>query len=203
MQELNKNNKGKMMANIIFEIGDYSSDGHNYCAEFMVKMNKTVEEAREIHFVENEFFQNLCSKYLQNYVYVHELYQLLLKRMSHEEAMEFLIKFNNEQEAEILIDNDEKVDLISVVEEDYHTLSIYDPKTMLNLWLMLLKVIDSSVEYEVISVAMSKYYIKYKGYPAQCDGTMNFCGHDKEGRYLYSPGYGIWNTNAESEFCND
>lgn len=192
------------MANVIFEIGDSSCDGHNFCAEFMVTVNKSLKELREIHLQENHFIASLCSEYRKNYIYINELYNFLIKRISHEEVLVFLNKFANEHTIEILIENDddEKVKEISIKEEEYHTFRINEPLQMLHLWLRILKVIDSTLEYKIISEAMSRYFIKYKGYPEKSDGTIEFHGPNEQGCYLNSPGYGVWTTNESQEFCN-
>lgn len=188
------------MSNIIFEIGDWSSDGHSFSAQFMVKVNKSIEELREIHFQENEFIGSLAREYDEDYIYVSTLYDFIAERTSHEKAIEILEKFAQEQDTEVLIENDEEVEKMSVEEEDYHTFHMYSPEAMLHIWLILLKVIDDSLEYEVISEAMSRYQVKYKGYPAKPDSTMHAYGVDEKGRHLSTPGYGVWGDSGDTEF---
>lgn len=188
------------MSNIIFEIGDWSSDGHSFSAQFIVKVNKSIRELREIHFQENEFIGSLAREYNENYIYVSTLYDFIAERTTHEKAIEILEKFVKEQDTEVLIENDEEVEKMSFEEEEYHTFHMYSPKAMLHIWLILLKVIDDSLEYEVISDAMSEHYIKYKGYPVKPDGKMHASGFDEKGRHLLTPGYGIWSDCDDMEF---
>ena len=188
------------MFNIIFEIGDWSGDGHSFSAQFLVKVNKNLEDLREIHFRENEFIGSLCREYNENYIYVSALYNFITEKTSHEKAIELLEKFKNEQDTEVLIENEDEVETMSVDENDCHTFHMYDAEAMLNIWLMILKVIDNSLEYEVISPSMSRYYIKYKGYPKKSDGEIHFYGHDKKDRHLKTPGYGIWTGDEDMEY---
>lgn len=189
------------MYNILFDIGDYSCDGHNYYATFMVKSNKTDEELQKIHLKENDFIGSLCEDYEENYIYIYELYNFLIQYLSPEKAMNFLNDFTKETDTKILVDNDfdDEVTEMSIEEEDYHSIHMNNAKSMLDMWLRLLKVIDNTFEYEIISEAMSSYYIKYKGYPVEPSGKMiprNYNG-------MKIPGYGVWKSDDDSEFHHD
>ena len=55
-----------MIYEIIFELGDWSKDGHNQSDKFKIKSNKPVEELRELHFkfCEQHFeIGDMCSEY--------------------------------------------------------------------------------------------------------------------------------------------
>lgn len=196
------------MANIIFEVGDWSGDGHSYCAEFIVEVNKKLEELREIHFKENDFIGSLCAEYDESYLTVDSLYEFISEKTSPEKAIALINDFikNENGNVEIYADFDKEEyinpDNISFKEEDEHTIFFFYPESMLNIWLMLLKVIDDSLEYKIVSEAMSKYYIKYKGYPVEPDGTMHFYGYDDKNRHLKTPGYGVWSGDGDTEFYN-
>lgn len=187
------------MSNIVFEIGDYSCDGHNFYATFLVKSNKTDKELQAIHMKENEFIGSLCAEYEEDYIYINELYQFLIKYLSHDKAMEFLHTFEKEEDTEVLIENEDEVEKMSIEEEDYHTFHMYDPAAMLGMWLRLLKVIDNTFEYEVISEAMSSYYIRYKGYPAEPDGEMI----SRRPSGMKIPGCGVWDGSSDMEFYHE
>lgn len=110
-----------------FAIGDWSGDGHSMCDKFRVKVNKTTQEVREIHFEfeanHHNLLSNLCSEY-------QEL-----------EIRDYLIE--------------ELVDMGFLSQEDDILVYVNDkdrpkPEEILNLWLALLKFQDSSFEYEVI-----------------------------------------------------
>lgn len=194
------------MANIIFEVGDWSGDGHAYSAQYLVEVNKSLEQLREIHFKENHFIGSLCKEYEENYIYVNTLYEFIFDKTNHEKAVELINNFikNENGEVEVHVDNDSdeniELDNISYKLEDEHTITIHYPDSMLNLWLMLLKVIDDSLQYKVLAGPMSQYYIKYKGYPVEPDGTMHFYGYDKQNRHLDTPGYGVWSSDNDTEY---
>lgn len=186
------------MFNTLFEIGDYSCDGHNFFATFLVKSNKTAQELQNVHMKENEFIGSLCSEYEQDYIYIYELYKFLLSYMTPEKALEFLNAFAKEADTEVLIENEDEVEQMSVEEEEYHTFHMYSPTAMLEMWLRLLKVVDNSVEYEIISEPMSSYMIKYKGYPEKPDGEMI----PRQYSGMKVPGYGVWDGDGDMEFCH-
>jgi hypothetical protein len=54
------------MNEIVFELGDWSDDGHGKSDKYKLKTNKTVEELRELHFKFCEqYFEigEMCSEY--------------------------------------------------------------------------------------------------------------------------------------------
>lgn len=192
------------MANIIFEIGDWSGDGHSHSAEFLVKSNKGIKELRKVHLKENQFIGSLCSDYEDNKIAIFVLYEFFTKYMSEEKAKEEIKSLIERIDTEILDYSDineewvEDISKISFEEEDEHFLHMYSQEAMLEIWLKLLKVIEPSFEYEIISEPMSRYYIKYKGYPDKVDGEFHHYGYI-DGTHIDTPGYGTWSCD-ESEF---
>lgn len=196
------------MQNIIFEVGDWSADGHGFCAEYIVEVNKDLNQLREIHFKENDFIGSICAEYDENYINVYTLYEFIAEKTSPEKAIELLKAFikNEDGNVEIYVDNDKdeyiEPEKISFKEEDNHTITLFYADSMLNIWLMLLKVIDDSLEYKVVAGPMSQYFVKYKGYPVEPNGTMHFYGYDSKNRHLKTPGYGVWDGDGDMEYCN-
>lgn len=192
------------MTNIIFEIGDWSGDGHSYSAEFLVKSNKDIKELRKVHLKENQFIGSLCSDYEDNKIAIFVLYEFFTKYMSEEKAKEEIKSLIESIDTEILDCSDineewiEDISKVSFAEEDEHFFHMYSQTAMLEIWLKLLEVIDPSFEYEIISEPMSRYYIKYKGYPDKVDGEFHHYGYI-DGTHIDTPGYGTWSCD-ESEF---
>jgi len=202
---------------IIFPIGDWSCDGHNSYADFLVKSEKPLQEVRETHLKENVFIGSLCSDYEDNKIEVQCLYEFLIDYIGEEEAKNVLQKLVNsnfklideEQEFNRLIGavglakqsiKDSEIKLsFNNNEDNLQFLVIDTPEQMLIIWITILNVINSELKLEIASKAMSAYYIKYKGYPYKPSGDINFCGYDDKGRHLNTPGYGIW-KDYEGEF---
>jgi hypothetical protein len=185
---------------IIFPIGDWSGDGHSCCADFLVKSEKTLDEVREVHFKENGFIGSLCEEYDDNKINIHYLYEFLIDYVSENEAKEIIEKF---VETGMELNDDNETDNIELTfdfeKNDSQFFTIYYPNEMLNIWLTILNIIDPTLKLEVASEAMSYYYIKYKGYPYEPVGNINFYGYDNKSRHLDTPGYGIW-QDYEGEF---
>lgn len=192
------------MTNIIFEIGDWSSDGHSYYAEFLVKSNKKIDELRKVHLKENKFIGSLCSDYEDNHIYVSVLFDFFKKYMTQEKAKEEIKELIKNMDTEVLDFSDineewiENIEEVSFEEDDEHVLHMYSQTAMLEVWLKLLQVIEPSFEYSIISEPMSRYFIKYKGYPDKVDGTFHHYGYI-DGTHIDTPGYGTWSCD-ESEF---
>lgn len=187
---------------IIFPVGDWSGDGHSCCADFLVKSEKSLEEVREIHFKENDFIGSLCEEYDDNKINIHYLYEFLIEYMSEDDAKVFITKM---VDSGLELNDHNETDNIKLTfdfeNDNSQYFTIFYPDEMLNIWLSILNVIDPTLKLEVASEAMSSYYIKYKGYPHEPVGNINFYGQDDKGRHLDTPGYGIW-QDYEGEFYN-
>jgi hypothetical protein len=185
---------------IIFPVGDWSGDGHSCCADFLVKSEKSLQEVREVHFKENDFIGSLCKEYDDNKINIHYLYEFLVEYMCEDDAKLFITKM---VDSELELNDDDETHNIQLTfdfeNNDTQHFVIYYPEEMLNVWINILNVIDPSLKLEVASEGMSQYYIKYKGYPHEPSGDINFYGYDNKNRHLETPGYGIW-QDYEGEF---
>lgn len=196
------------MKNIIFEIGDWSSDGHGYSAEFLVRINKELNELRQVHLKENEFIGSLCSSYEDNQIKLSKLFLFLKKYMDEKKAKEELKILIQNIDVKVLDLNDidekciEDIENVSFNDEDEQVLDIYSQTTMLEIWLKLLKVIEPSFEYKIISKPMSHSYIKYKGYPEIVDGKFHYYGYIG-GNHIDTPGYGTWSFDDNEFYHGD
>lgn len=110
-----------------FPIGDWSGDGHDRCEYFQYRVNKTVEELREIHFAFEErsqkFLEKLCAKYQDPSMHEHQIEKLM----------------------DIGFISDETE--VSKYVADTNYLSW---KEMADLWLALLKFQEPTLEYEYV-----------------------------------------------------
>jgi hypothetical protein len=203
-----------MTNHIIFPIGDWSCDGHNCYAEFLVSSEKSLEDVREAHFKENAFIGSLCQEYEDNKIDIRNLYDFFLEYVTEDEAKSIITGFISDDVE--LTDEEEEFNSISYRFKSWETqklkldfefkdednpqlLVIHYPQDMLKIWITILNVINPELKLEIASEAMSHYYIKYKGYPHEPVGDINFYGYDKQNRHLNTPGYGIW-KDYEGEF---
>lgn len=163
----------------IFPIGDPSGDGHAYVAEYMVKSDASLKEVRETHF-QHHWIGEICSEYQDNTLSIDFFEDIFA---NYQEVMNHLIHKHdlNNEEDEVTINHD----------------------AMIDIWILLLNHFNPKLNLEIVSPAMSKYYIKYKGYPFPKDDDINFSGYDKKGRHLKCPGYGVWNDYSHAEFYLD
>lgn len=192
-----------MQHTILFEVGDWSGDGHSFCAEFLVDANKPLQDVREIHFKENDFFGRLCADYSENTFSVYDLFSVFAKYMPESQAIELVREVAKDQSLDVLDVDDElisDVSKISVLEEDEQLFQVCEPVGILRVWLTVLKVIDPSLTVTIETEAMSKYFVKYKGYPKQPEGSIHFYGFDDKQRHLQTPGYGVWSCEESNEF---
>lgn len=191
------------MANILFEIGDWSGDGHNTSAEFIVQTNKTLKEVRSIHLKENDFIGSLCSDYEDSCISLSMLIDFLGEYLTKDQIKKFIINIaeNEDNNTEVdYLSNPAFVQMAENVEEvlEDEVIVVSTPTFMLTIWLELLKVIDPSFEYQILTEPMSPYYIKYKGYPETHVGTIHYGGFINN-VHLLTPGYGIW-SGEDTEF---
>lgn len=202
---------------IIFPIGDWSCDGHNCYADFLVKSEKTLDAVREAHLKENSFIGSLCKDYEDNKIEVQFLYEFLTEYINEVEAKNILqsfiesgielsdenAQFNNLVKSAKLhssnIEQEVKLNFNHIDGDNSQFFVIYTPEEMLNIWITILNVINPDLKLEIASEALSSYYIKYKGYPHEPSGNINFYGYDVQNRHLDTPGYGIW-QDYEGEF---
>ena len=153
---------------------------------------------------------------MKDKIEVFKLYDFLTKYFSEEEAQNKIkslidngVELSDEelefQEMESRFKNTKceyQVQLSFEEDENCQSLVIDDPKVMLDVWLMCLNAIEPSLNLEVASEALSQYFIKYKGYPHEPEGTINYYGYDTQKRHLETPGYGVWEDHA-GEFYHD
>lgn len=189
---------------MVFPVGDWSVDGHGVCAEFMIKSNKPLQEVREVHLSQNDFIGSIAKDYGQNYVAYNYLLEGLLEKegVTEESVQQYLSELFQKQGLE-LYDFDEEISKYSSYtcpEEEEPTWVIDSPEQMISIWISILNWFDSALELEVVSEAMSQYYVKYKGYPYKSEGDIQFYGFDKKNRHLNTPGYGVWVDYDGGEF---
>lgn len=189
---------------MVFPIGDWSVDGHGVCAEFMIKSNKPLQEVREVHLSQNDFIGSIAEDYGQNYVPYSYLFDGLLEKegATEESVQTYLAELFQTQEL-ALYDFDEEISKYSSYtcpEEEEPTWVIDFPEQMIGIWIAILNWFDSDLKLEVVSEAMSQYYVKYKGYPYKSEGDIQFYGYDKQNRHLNTPGYGVWVDYDGGEF---
>lgn len=189
---------------IIFPIGDWSCDGHNSYADFLVRSEKSLEEVREAHFKENEFIGSLCKEYEDNKIEVQSLYYFFIKYVCEDDSKAIITKLVDSGISVTNDDESENVKLSLNFDDDDNpqSLIIDSPDDMLLVWISILNVINPSLQLETSSEAMSSYYIKYKGYPHKPVGNINLYGFDEQNRHLETPGYGIW-LDHSGEFYHD
>lgn len=189
---------------MVFPVGDWSVDGHGVCAEFMIKSNKPLQEVREVHLSQNDFIGSIAKDYGQNYVAYNYLLEGLLEKegVTEESVQQYLSELFQKQGLE-LYDFDEEISKYSSYtcpEEEEPTWVIDSPEQMISIWISILNWFDSTLGLEVVSEAMSQYYVKYKGYPYKSEGDIQFYGFDKKNRHLNTPGYGVWVDYDGGEF---
>lgn len=186
------------MNNYIFPVGDWSGDGHAFVAEFVVQSPKSIEEIRETHFA-NAWIGDLCSEYEDDKIYFGIFEDLddsqkgiqFLKEM----VLEHKLNCDGLKGDGTFVDDEALMDCD--IDMDYHS--------MIKVWVYLLNSFNPELQLKIVSGALSKYEIKYKGYGVdKIDGDIHFCGYDDKGRHLNLPGYGVWKGH-EMEFylaCN-
>ena len=208
------------MEKIIFPIGDWSFDGHAFLANFLVESNWDVQSVREIHFLENDFFANLCVNYGDNEVDLVELYSfvqkysktpvkffgnILSKLMEH---VQFdILNSPNLNETEFfnfLLNETEKNYKEGLVEEILIDMSCSNGEAMVILWTELLMLIEKAQEghnpNNSLSLVVSSQPMGYGDDVSKDIPTINFYGFDKNNRRLHTPGYGIWSCDEMDFF---
>lgn len=214
-----------MPYHFIFPVGDWSGDGHAYVAEFMVKSDAPLEELRETHFA-NHWLGDVCSEYEDNKIsfsLLHDAfgqagvqfgYELAKKHSLNIESDQF--EFSPDELTFDLLTQELKLkeetvkkypSFVNIDHEDLiNELSLeMDYNAVIDFWVFALNYYNNKLNLEVVSPAMSKYYIKYKGLPFPSDGDISFYGYDDNKRHLNTPGYGVWDCDGDSEFylnCN-
>lgn len=189
----------------IFPIGDWSGDGHSFVAEFLVKGEVSLQKVREIHF-QNDWIGKICSEYDNNSLPASVVYNF----PNPEEAKKFLVELLNKHGSNVVkdlkdIEHDEVFNYLNMPDDQAQLDDIditMDYNSLIDFWIFALNQFDENLKLEVVSVAMSPYYIKYKGYPVakeEIEGNINFYGRDNQGRHLSTPGYGVWSCD-ETEF---
>ncbi len=203
----------------LFPIGDWSCDGHSCYADFIVKSEKPLEDVRKAHLKENFFIGSLCSEYQDNRIEIFNLYNFLIQYISEDAAKnkikhlidsgielideEFEFRKMESRYSKTAKQNDYKVVLsFDEDEENPKYIVVSEPEQMLEIWLLCLNVIDTNLNLEAASEALSQYSIKYKGYPHKPTGSINFYGFNEENIHLNTPGYGIWDDHC-GEFYHD
>lgn len=190
----------------IFPVGDWSGDGHAYVAEFLVKGDKSLQEIRETQF-SNDWIANICKDYDENYINLDILENFNNKEKAKLFLKELIQKHN--LKIEVFYKKEIEVDeLFNEMNEPEDVEIFLDYNSLVELWVYALNDANPELSLEVASEAMSKYYIKYKGYPVKKEeivGYICFSGFDEKGRHLESPGYGVWKDIEDEEFnlgCN-
>jgi hypothetical protein len=216
-----------MPYHFIFPIGDWSGDGHAFVAEYMVKSDGTLKDVRETHFA-NAWLGEICSEYNDN-----KLGVFFFENSFGKAGVQFAFELAKKHGLNILFNDDEycdedfTFDLLTMklkfkdeaLEKSHHsTLKTEQDNyedflndlclemnhdALIEFWIFALNFYNSSLNLEIVSPAMSKYYIKYKGLPFPSDGEINFYGYDENKRHLNTPGYGVWSGDEESEFYLD
>lgn len=192
---------------MLFPVGDYSCDGHNCYAKYVVQSEQPVESIVAAHKREEAFLGSLCSEYENNKIDVYGLYVFLLKYLDETQSVSFLQSLVDGGIE--LIDDDEEFERLfnkkhtpkeislSVIEDEDNMqyLIIDNTDQMLEVWLKLLNTINPDLGITRASEALSEYSIKYKGYPHTIDGKITDFVRD-------TPGYGVW-IDYQGEFHND
>lgn len=187
-----------MAFHFIFPIGDWSGDGHACVAEYMVRSEASLAQVRETHFA-NHWIGDLCSEYEDNQVDVS-----LFINQNESEGRDFALRLVEVHDLTVIGERGEEYhfDTIKLHEFDTMTLEL-NHDAMIDVWVWLLNNVNDTLKLEIVSPAMSQYYIKYKGYPYPVDGEIHYYGYDEQQRHLNTPGYGVWNDSYESEFYLD
>jgi len=188
----------------IFPVGDWSGDGHAYVADFLIKGEKPLQDVRETHF-ENNWIANICNDYDENYITI----EILENFKNKEKTKDFILTLIKKHNLSVMAFYEKNVEVENLFNEEYDDVEItLNYNSLIELWVYALNDANPELKLEVISEAMSKYYIKYKGYPVEkekIEGSIVFSGFDNKNRHLNSPGYGVWTDNEDSEFhldCN-
>jgi hypothetical protein len=152
-----------------FPIGDWSRDGHGMCDWFIVNSNKPVEELREAHFSfrgkAGFDIGDLCHEYEDSIIGVVETKFLKDNKLVYDKDME--LEYLDEQ-----LDPLEKADDF----EGAKALCIFDPETLLKIWINCLMYSDPNLKLEIVTDDIPH---------------INQYGFDKKNRHLKTPGYGL------------
>lgn len=200
--------ESNQVANVIFEIGDWSSDGHSHSAQAFVKVNKSLEVLRKIHLKENDFFGSFVAKATETHASIFGIIACMGRHVHLDKAYEAAIQAISD--ANIACEMKEANDWVDVPIESLRAMSInelekkgvcvnlnYDPDGVLAIWLAILRCIDPSLTTEIVLPPVSRYYLKYNGYPVPPDGAIHFYGVNSENQHLKVPGYGVMNDMEE------
>lgn len=166
-----------MTAYVEFPVGDYSFDGHNYVAHFLVKTQKTFNDVFEVHYRHNSFLSHICDEFEDNQVDVDYLIQGCLEKenSTEKQVQKFLDKFKIKHNIQTKYDDQEWV--------------IDSPELLVNLWIELLNWFDKELKLKIVSEALGSCDY-YKHDP---DGSMNYYDINSNKR-IDLPGYGVWDV---------
>jgi hypothetical protein len=187
-----------MSFHFVFPIGDWSGDGHAYVAEYMVKSEASLQDVRETHFA-NHWIGDLCSEYEDNKISVD-----LFIDQNEKEGRDFALRLVEVHDLTVIDHRGEKYYSNNIDYDNFDEMTLkLNPDAMIDVWVWLLNNANAKLQLEIVSPAMSQYYIKYKGYPYPVDGEINHYGYDEQKRHLNTPGYGVWDDCSDSEFYLD
>lgn len=215
-----------MPYHFLFPIGDWSGDGHAFVAEYLVKSEGTLKDVRETHFA-NKWVGEMCSEYNDNKIGIDllmdafeekgaELAYNLAKNSPLNLVDSYDETYSDEDFTFNMLDMSFKVKPEVLAQKKKESPSRYDKydessfvqslslemsyEAMIEFWVFALNYYNPQLKLEVVSQAMSKYFVKYKGYPHKPDGSINFYGYDELKRHLKTPGYGVWSGDEDNEF---
>lgn len=187
-----------MPFHFIFPVGDWSGDGHAYVAEYMVRSEATLKEVRETHFA-NHWIGELCRDYGDNEISVEFFID-----QNEKDGQDFALSLVKNHDLNVIDNDGEEYDANTIKLDDFAEMTlVINHDAMIAIWVWLLNNANSKLKLEVVSPAISRYFIKYKGYPYTVDGEINFYGYDEDKRHLKTPGYGVWDDCSDSEFYLD
>jgi hypothetical protein len=189
-----------MPFHFIFPVGDWSGDGHAYVAQYMIKSEASLKDVRETHFA-NHWIGDLCSKYGDNTISV----EFFIDQNEHE-GRDFALRLVEVHDLTVMENRGKKYHFNNIELDKFEEMTLkLNHDAMIDIWVWLLNNANGKLKLEIVSPAMSHYFIKYKGYPYLVDGEINFYGYDEEQRHLNTPGYGVWDDCSDIEFylnCN-
>lgn len=198
-----------MTHNIIFPLGDYSFDGHNCVAYFVVKSKKPVEEVRKVH-VANNWIGELCKKYRDNKLPFHYCSYFpqagitFLKKLvdKYNLTTNAIKKDGNWVSDELLLQEEVDEELMESEDwEDFYYVEV-NAEALMDFWVFALNQSDSELSLTVKSPALSSHRIKYKGYGVKEFSNLNPMPFEDNYNQLAFPGYGVW-VNHDGEYYNN
>jgi hypothetical protein len=176
----------------LFPVGDWSGDGHAFVAEYLIKGDLSLDDVRKTH-LSNNWIGDICREYQDNKIYSQGFFDFMEQP---DDGLKFLNNLINTHNLNVDMNDEDGVNDLEV-ELTYQSL--------IELWVFILNKLNPLLNLEIVSEAMSQYYIKYKGYPVEkelIEGSISSYGFNDQNEHLNTPGYGVWTCDEEEFYLN-